>query len=101
MELRCFLFRSGGIARGCIFFFFKQKTAYELRISDSSSDVCSSDLSARSADDRLPEIVIVLDDMRETVATRAFGLDGLGIGNFVGHLHFLRTGVLRISIHPS
>src|SRR3546814_6400192 len=28
------------------FFFFKQKTAYEMRISDWSSDVCSSDLSA-------------------------------------------------------
>src|SRR3546814_3029870 len=27
-----------------IFFFFKQKTAYEVRISDWSSDVCSSDL---------------------------------------------------------
>src|SRR3546814_10352050 len=29
------------------FFFFKQKTAYELRISDWSSDVCSSDLRTR------------------------------------------------------
>src|SRR3546814_10063309 len=28
-------------------FFFKQKTAYEMRISDWSSDVCSSDLLAR------------------------------------------------------
>src|SRR3546814_2810036 len=28
------------------FFFFKQKTAYEMRISDWSSDVCSSDLAA-------------------------------------------------------
>src|SRR3546814_16001180 len=28
----------------CVVFFFKQKTAYELRISDWSSDVCSSDL---------------------------------------------------------
>src|SRR3546814_4762406 len=28
-------------------FFFKQKTAYEMRISDWSSDVCSSDLIAR------------------------------------------------------
>src|SRR3546814_8818185 len=28
----------------CSFFFFKQKTAYEMRISDWSSDVCSSDL---------------------------------------------------------
>src|SRR3546814_2947692 len=30
-----------------VFFFFKQKTAYEMRISDWSSDVCSSDLSGR------------------------------------------------------
>src|SRR3546814_7356767 len=29
-----------------VIFFFKQKTAYELRISDWSSDVCSSDLNA-------------------------------------------------------
>src|SRR3546814_8775963 len=33
----------------CFFFFFKQKTAYEMRISDWSSDVCSSDLAARYA----------------------------------------------------
>src|SRR3546814_8348693 len=37
----------------CIFcflcvFFFKQKTAYEMRISDWSSDVCSSDLDAQT-----------------------------------------------------
>src|SRR3546814_1415384 len=31
------------------FFFFKQKTAYEMRISDWSSDVCSSDLPTRVA----------------------------------------------------
>src|SRR3546814_2962504 len=31
------------VSYGC-FFFFKQKTAYEMRISDWSSDVCSSDL---------------------------------------------------------
>src|SRR3546814_1938775 len=30
-----------------IFFFCKQKTAYEMRISDWSSDVCSSDLAER------------------------------------------------------
>src|SRR3546814_11228683 len=33
----------------CIFFFFKQKTAYEMRISDWSSDVCSSDLDEKDA----------------------------------------------------
>src|SRR3546814_754986 len=32
-----------------VVFFFKQKTAYEMRISDWSSDVCSSDLSAATA----------------------------------------------------
>src|SRR3546814_6880313 len=31
------------------FFFFKQKTAYEMRISDWSSDVCSSDLAGETA----------------------------------------------------
>src|SRR3546814_2913139 len=34
------------------FFFFKQKTAYEMRISDWSSDVCSSDLGATKEYDR-------------------------------------------------
>src|SRR3546814_2467016 len=33
------------------FFFFKQKTAYEMRISDWSSDVCSSDLDLGATDD--------------------------------------------------
>src|SRR3546814_2972820 len=33
----------------CLFFFFKQKTAYEMRISDWSSDVCSSDLGRTAA----------------------------------------------------
>src|SRR3546814_10831586 len=32
------------MVRCCGFFFFKKKTAYEMRISDWSSDVCSSDL---------------------------------------------------------
>src|SRR3546814_3018715 len=34
-----------------LFFLFKQKTAYDMRISDWSSDVCSSDL----RDDQLPD----------------------------------------------
>src|SRR3546814_2119411 len=32
----------------CCVFFFKQKTAYEMRISDWSSDVCSSDLGVKN-----------------------------------------------------
>src|SRR3546814_5761629 len=34
-----------------VVFFFEQKTAYEMRISDWSSDVCSSDLEHRHLDD--------------------------------------------------
>src|SRR3546814_5907405 len=42
------------------FFFFKQKTAYEMRISDWSSDVCSSDLATRLSGGGA---VIVADEM--------------------------------------
>src|SRR3546814_5848365 len=38
------------------FFFFKQKTAYEMRISDWSSDVCSSDLRFSIDDDDVQEL---------------------------------------------
>src|SRR3546814_4897270 len=41
--------------RECVFF-FKQKTAYEMRISDWSSDVCSSDLERNPADLKWNEI---------------------------------------------
>src|SRR3546814_10099728 len=42
-----------GVAWLYSFCFFKQKTAYEMRISDWSSDVCSSDLAARGRDQHL------------------------------------------------
>src|SRR3546814_3062271 len=49
------------------FFFFKQKTAYEMRISDWSSDVCSSDLESTKAGEiaalALGAGVIVPDDL--------------------------------------
>src|SRR3546814_5747734 len=40
------------------FFFFKQKTAYEMRISDWSSDVCSSDLAIGQLDPRRTLVII-------------------------------------------
>src|SRR3546814_5319801 len=40
-----------------VFFFFKQKTAYEMRISDWSSDVCSSDLVVKIVHDALVEML--------------------------------------------
>src|SRR3546814_18257764 len=56
------------------FFFFKQKTAYEMRISDWSSDVCSSDLmvvepaaaaaaAARHTEDQARQMADALDAM--------------------------------------
>src|SRR3546814_3974235 len=39
------------------FFFCKQKTAYEMRISDWSSDVCSSDLATGCSKARSPEFL--------------------------------------------
>ena len=49
----CFVIWGGFIRRwimsGCVcFFFFKQKTAYEILTCDWSSDVCSSDLATRN-----------------------------------------------------
>src|SRR3546814_18697068 len=46
------------------FFFFKQKTAYEMRISDWSSDVCSSDLHGQQdeAEHELPAVGPAADE---------------------------------------
>src|SRR3546814_5203202 len=49
-----------------IFFFFKQKTAYEMRISDWSSDVCSSDLTVST-----PSQTIVIGSPRMSEHRRA------------------------------
>src|SRR3546814_9129578 len=46
------------------FFFFKQKTAYEMRISDWSSDVCSSDLVEMRAETRAVGRDIAFDHRR-------------------------------------
>src|SRR3546814_383402 len=47
----------------CYFFFFKQKTAYEMRISDWSSDVCSSDLIRK----QVVEYDNVMNDQRKVI----------------------------------
>src|SRR3546814_2626108 len=56
-----------------MFFFFKQKTAYEMRISDWSSDVCSSDLeiSGAIADNRgnveklIADAALTMENLRQ------------------------------------
>src|SRR3546814_13941415 len=47
----------------CFFLFFKQKTAYEMRISDWSSDVCSSDLIAALLAWSLRYVTVFADDI--------------------------------------
>src|SRR3546814_6648208 len=54
-----------------LFFFFKQKTAYEMRISDWSSDVCSSDLTD-SADSAPPPANLRHLVARTTTERRTF-----------------------------
>src|SRR3546814_7205355 len=62
-----------------MFFFFKQKTAYEVRISDWSSDVCSSDLSKKPlrAAERTP---LALKLMMRMDGEPGFGIGGSGWG---------------------
>src|SRR3546814_151961 len=64
------------------FFFFKQKTAYEMRISDWSSDVCSSDLVERRvlAGDGVVGVVEDQFDrrLRHRLARRRAGKDHVG-----------------------
>src|SRR3546814_15265554 len=50
------------VRRVIFFFFFKQKTAYEMRISDWSSDVCSSDLGRV---EQIGEIAELVADLRD------------------------------------
>src|SRR3546814_12029080 len=76
----------------CCFCFFKQKTAYEMRISDWSSDVCSSDLivglrgtanlsSGGTAIDRTdeihPENALVAEQAAMTIGLDVAGIDFL------------------------
>src|SRR3546814_2807160 len=54
-------------------FFFKQKTAYEMRISDWSSDVCSSDLVDGSPTPRMNDIEAAKRQLLPHLPDRIFG----------------------------
>src|SRR3546814_2808410 len=63
-------------------FFFKQKTAYEMRISDWSSDVCSSDLFS----DPMPAPVHKFNDEEWTLWSR-FEVDDMPLRDFIQYFH--------------
>src|SRR3546814_912723 len=72
---------------GVVFFFFKQKTAYEMRISDWSSDVCSSDLLDRPyvrEDGKLREAE--WDEAFAAIAAKIKTSDGARIAAIAGDL---------------
>src|SRR3546814_12687102 len=65
-----------------VFFYFKQKTAYEMRISDWSSDVCSSDLVQKffgvaRARSRLHAEAAVSANLALPLLGRAFRMGGI------------------------
>src|SRR3546814_1470270 len=63
---------------GCVMlFFFKQKTAYDMRISDWSSDVCSSDL--------VEHVLYAVDPLLQR--RRDGGGHGLGVGAGIAGAH--------------
>src|SRR3546814_9677962 len=66
-----------------MFFFFKQKTSYEMRISDWSSDVCSSDLSGI-----IEAVVDLAVDARHAGIERADRLIGMEAVGDALHIHF-------------
>src|SRR3546814_2687264 len=66
------------------FFFFKQKTAYEMRISDWSSDVCSSDLQPR------PDIVVTADHGSQRRSNMPFMAGPQALGkHWIKNHHFM------------
>src|SRR3546814_7394177 len=80
----------------CIIFFFKQKTAYELRISDWSSDVCSSDLATLAfliASPMINEVAVVI--LGTIIGWKLTALY-VGIGLAIGILGGWLTDRLRL-----
>src|SRR3546814_4155992 len=78
------------------FFFFKQKTAYEMRISDWSSDVCSSDLLAHDFGGDLENGLGPLIQRLEQPVGRIEALRQIGLGLFVSTVARIRTAYPRV-----
>src|SRR3546814_6415163 len=75
------------------FFFFKQRTAYELRISDWSSDVCSSDLPSLS----MAEAARISGLNRPSTGRCLFTLVRLGYVRKRGGRYMLTPGLLPLA----
>src|SRR3546814_12652555 len=67
-----------------LFFFFKQKTAYEMRISDWSSDVCSSDLYKRKVGNAWVDVTAGVFAAQVTAVAKGLIAIGVEQGDRVG-----------------
>src|SRR3546814_4857823 len=77
-------------------FFFKQKTAYDMRISDWSSDVCSSDLQQRRATQiGCIERLGIAGDLARDAAHLIDDVERL-VRGVLGHLHDVTQAMTRI-----
>src|SRR3546814_4928823 len=79
-----------------LFFFFKQKTAYEMRISDWSSDVCSSDLQSRQASASRSGATVTPRHSSGGVADGGGAVGSGGGGSGAGSPEFLRSEERRV-----
>src|SRR3546814_5183360 len=75
-----------------MFFYFKQKTAYDVRISDWSSDVCSSDLANQNRDCG----VLILTPFERMIARR-YLLPGKSEA-FIALVAGISVGVVMLSV---
>src|SRR3546814_7847814 len=77
------------------FFFFKQKTAYEMRISDWSSDVCSSDLETQG---RIVHIRGFGGSPLGGLSTLSFGRQAFGMAQAIDRA---ASATFRNGVRPS
>src|SRR3546814_3702349 len=87
-----------------VFFFFKQKTAYEMRISDWSSDVCSSDL---ALSERNAKKICKSMEMALKVGAPVIGLNDSGgariqegVASLAGYAEVFQRNVLASGVVP-
>src|SRR3546814_8691267 len=88
-----------------MFFFFKQKTAYEMRISDWMSDVCSSDLFWPTAASGGVRVAIIVGSLVFLVAVNVVGVRAaartgvfLAIAKVLPLLMFLGIGAMYVDM---
>src|SRR3546814_9560329 len=79
-----------------VIFFFKQKTAYEVRISDWSSDVCSSDLQCR---ERIA-IPTRINDTLTVLGGNIFGGLTEKMLSKVGEIQYDAAKIAALKTHP-